>query len=107
MKTYKLKKQFDGLIIQQRLLSLNNMIVTMDASKPMTSGQLANFYRYEDFRQFIDETEIIRVNTSETVGFIHGSGKGFEKHYIGVENKKKEHGKETELGTAESDSEGT
>jgi hypothetical protein len=90
MATYKLKSQFQGLIIQTKVFPMNVMM-TLDASKALSSEALANYYRYPEFHQFIEIVENVP--------------------YKGVENEKKKKKDvaqtETQHSPAPTDSEGT
>ena len=56
MVTYKLKPEFEGLIIQTKIWE-HSITLTLDATQPVSSEHLSNYYRYNEFRQFIDVVE--------------------------------------------------
>lgn len=58
MTKYKLKPEFEGLIIQTKVFPMNVMM-TLDASKPLSSEALANYFRYPEFHQFIEIVESV------------------------------------------------
>lgn len=62
---YVIKPEFQGLIISTRVF-IHNVTLTLDASKNHSQETLANYYRHEEFRQFIDVIEKPKKNPNGT-----------------------------------------